>query len=77
MLEQPTLSVTSPNDNREKIDFKQTVIDFQEKNDFNIPSGQRQSSDCGNSCRQRLYIVQCTLLFVKCHVPVIRLAALK
>ena len=24
-------------DNRKKIDFKQTIIDFQEKNDFNIP----------------------------------------
>jgi len=25
-------------DNRKKIDFKQTIIDFQEKNDFNIPT---------------------------------------
>jgi len=31
MLEQPTVTMTSGNDNREKIDFQQTIIDFQEK----------------------------------------------
>ena len=31
MLEQPTVTLTSGNDNREKIDFQQTIIDFQEK----------------------------------------------
>ena len=31
MFEQPTVTVTPGNDNGEKIDFKQTIIDFQEK----------------------------------------------
>jgi len=28
---QPTVTLTSGNDNQEKIDFQQTIIDFQEK----------------------------------------------
>jgi len=31
MFEQPTITLTSGNDNREKIDFQQTIIEFQEK----------------------------------------------
>ena len=31
MFEQPAVTLTSGNDNREKIDFQQTIIDFQEK----------------------------------------------
>jgi len=31
MFEQPMVTLTSGNDNGEKIDFQQTIIDFQEK----------------------------------------------
>jgi len=41
---QPTVTLTPGNDNQEKIDFQQTIIDFQEKNDFNIPTHNTHSA---------------------------------
>jgi len=46
MLEQPTVTVTSGNDNRGKTNFKQTTVNFQEKNDFNIHS-MRHAGEAG------------------------------